>query len=227
MAENKMKQALILALEEEIAKAEEEMKNAPAHTFSKRHEKKIEKIIRDSETIREEDHAGRKYHRVKPKRIAAIIVAAILFVAAASVAVAVVKPQIYYIIKEKLISWDITFSNSQEEPSVTFEYIKPEVPEGYEVVEETKSELSYSVTYSDGSNEIGYEQTVYDGLTVSLDNERHNNHEETLEGRTIIVSEGDTSTTIVFENGEYVFSVDGTCDESILYDVVRGVMNKE
>ena len=156
------------------------------------------------------------------RRTIVLIAAVVILLAATSTALALIKPEIFYHIKEKITNWRITFQTSEEADAPVFAYIEPEVPEGYEIVDEAKGNSYYYITYrNDQGDTIGYSQMIPEDATISIDSEQAKPHEETHGGHGYIVYERTEASTVIFDNGDYVFALDGNCDKRLLFRIAE------
>lgn len=127
---NKLEQALTLNLDQEIIENEHQMANEPAHRFSARYKRKKKRILQWADKSFDSYNRVSDYRRFRLRRVAVLAAAVVITLAATSTVVAIVKPEIFFIVKEKVTNWIITFEddNSQE---TAFTYTKPPVPEDF------------------------------------------------------------------------------------------------
>ena len=173
-----------------------------------------------SERIKVSGSPVRRRHR--RVLIAAAIIVMIL--AMTATAIGVVRPQIFYDIKERLTHWDIQFTQSSDEAvSSGFEYISPTIPEGYRITDEVQGLGSYYVEYSNKSgSRIIYLQMAPENATTSISGEEGMEKTQ-INGRSAIVFNMDNYHMIVIENGEYVFELEGDCEFSELYEMAENL----
>jgi len=220
------------AMEEETAAYESSMAQTPGHTFSKRFEKRKRQIIRLADQRLTGSVHELQRRAVRRVRIRTLLVAALILLLAVSTVVAIVKPEIYYIIKEKITNWEISFGMSPEEETtdtVDFEVVRPVIPEGFSVVEEDEGADVYFLTIQNNKNkdiDISYSQMLPEGTNVQLDSERNTNAIEIIAGTEAIVAREDGATNILFNNGKYVFLIGGNCDESILREMAEEILDR-
>lgn len=166
-------------------------------------------------------HGGTVRRRYRRVLIAAAIIVMIL--AMAATAIGVVRPQIFYDIKEKLTHWDIQFTqNSDEAVSPGFEYILPPIPEGYRITEEVKSFEDYDITMEDDAGHvIYYLQMEPDSSSLDLFNEKEGIQQTEISGRNAIISHNGDMHSILIEDGKYAYLLEGECDYDTLLDIVK------
>lgn len=155
--------------------------------------------------------------------IAAAII--VMLLAMAATAIGIVRPQIFYDIKERLTHWDIQFTQSSDEAvSPGFEYVSPTVPEGYRITNEVKGNNNYFIEFrNDNDESVRYEQMRPDGATVNIFNEDGDSTRQIINGHEAIITRWDDSSMIVIENGEYVFELEGNCGFSELYEMAENL----
>ena len=170
-------------------------------------------------------HGGTVRRRYRRVLIAAAIIVMIL--AMAATAIGVVRPQIFYEIKEKLTHWDIQFTqNSDETVSPGFEYIRPPIPEGYRITEEVKTFEDYDITMEDDAGHvINYLQMGIDGTSLDLFNEKEDIRQTEINGRNAIVSHNGEMHTILIEDGKYAYLLEGECDYHILMKIAEELVS--
>ena len=173
--------------------------------------------------------AERRYTSLGKRTIrrAALIAAVLtLILAASAVVIGVTVPQVRYIIFKSNISWDILFEKDDPNGLVEQEFraIKPIFPEGYEIVEEELIDGSYFVMATDAQgNRIIYNQLRSEGSGVTIDAEHGNVYQEIIDGQMFTIFE---SGTVLFDNGYYVFTIDGDGEMDILIEMGRSILEQ-
>ena len=193
----------------------------PEEAFSFRYQKRKDKII---------PMAEKRYSTLGKRTVrrAALIAAILTLILAMSAAViGITMPQVRYIIFKSNISWDILFEKDDPNGLVEQEFraIKPDFPEGYEIVDEMLVDGMYNILAIDSAGKrIIYTQMKSEGAGASIDSENGDIYQETIDGQTFTIFE---SGTVLFDNGYYVFTIDGDCEVEILIDVGRSVLTKK
>jgi hypothetical protein len=226
MENNNLKLALIMGVEEEISEYYDASYGLE-HRFSKRYERQKKRIIQHADEMANDRGVVRRAHaRPTFRRAVAIAAVIVLMLASASTVLAIVKPEIFYNIKEKIIDWTITFDSTNTEDTA-FEYIVPPVPDGYEIVAEDKGPASYLLTFrnKDGQ-EIGYEQYTPEGTAIGLDNEQAHPRKEMIGDQEIVIWEKDQYVAIIFTDDRYVYDIDGNCGLETVHDVVEKMLER-
>lgn len=227
MEDSKLTQALILNLDQEINEYERNQKSEPAHLFSSHYQRKKKQILRLAEKGILGNAPALQSRRFRFRRTAVLIAAIVAVLAAATAAAAIVKPEVFYIIKEKITNWTITFDNSSTEKPA-FAYIKPPVPEGYQIIDETKGPDFYYLTFrNESGQEISYDQNDPDSVSISIDSEQTTPKKESIEGVEVIISEHDGIAQIMYTDNRYVYVIDGNCEKDVLYNIVKEMIKQE
>lgn len=227
MEQNNLKLALIMGVEEEISEYYDSAFSYQDYRFSKRYERQKKRIIKHAEKMAEDRKESRRtYARPVLRRAVAIAAVIVLMLATASAVVAVVKPEIFFIIKEKFVDWTITFDCTKTEETA-FEYIMPPVPDGFEVVYEDKNPGFYMLVFRNKDGlEISYEQYPPEGTAIGMDNEQAHPRKEMIGDHEIVVWEKDQYVSIVFTDDRYVYSIDGNYGLEPVLDIAEEMLTR-
>ena len=208
-----------------------EMEEECSHDFSDKFQKKMQKLLdgEDAETRRSVQVLSRRHKaRIRWRKVLIAATVVILLMASTITATCLIKPQIYYDIQAQLSNWGITFSDEQGETINSgseagyFEPATPSVPQGFSMVDENKSRDNYQAIYeNDEGQSIGFLQTLPDGAALNVDAEGEDIHEEFINGQHAIISHHGNNHTIVIENAQYVFVIDGNCDFELLREMAE------
>lgn len=233
MSKNDLKYALAAAMDEEIM-AYGEMESHDHHVFSRRYKKRKQKILQKADYSEGKfayTNPCRAWNMSRRRRIVMLAAVLIMVLAMTAVAIAIIKPHIYYVIKEKMISWDISFEQEKDETgskneAVQFAYIKPETPEGYSIVSENKESDRYSVEYKDDDgHSIYYSQYLPDGVTTSIDSERHKITKEKIGEQEVMIGISDKDVLSTCNDGNYVYDIDGTCGVDTIKEMMESLLD--
>lgn len=221
MEQNNLKYALIMGVESEISEYYDYALSGREHQFSNRYNRQKKRILQRAEKMTNERRVvSRARPRATFRRAVAIAAVIVLMLATASTVVAIVKPEIFYNIKEMITDWSITFDENEAEKT-DFEYVTPPIPDGYEIVAEEKGTASYFVTLRNKEGqELDYEQYEPEGTMISIDNEQAEPEKEMIGDQEIITWERDDMAQIVFTDDRYVYYVGGTCGMETAHDLV-------
>lgn len=231
--EIKLRNALELAFIKEWQELDEEVISLPQYEFPEGYR---EKVLKKSYGVLESSGSGFENRRVntqlefhgRPRIRRALLVAVLiaLMVIGAVTAYALTHPEIIYNIKKTFTEW--TFHFQQTDPdSITEEFvpIKPETPEGFEIVsEEIVPETLYMIQYTDDEGRmITYDQSEIKslGLTISAAGDVYKEIE--INNYKALVYHDSNEWNIIWDNGYYLFTVGGNCDYDILLKMAESI----
>lgn len=216
-----IKEALISAYDYEAEILEAQAASSELHVFSEKYREKMQNISR---------MARHRYVTVMHgRRRLALVVAAIIaiMIAATVTTIAIVRPQIFYHIKEHVDSWEYTFTQKDPEKLASgFEYKEPEIPEGYKIIEENRDAeyFSYDVYYEDKKGHfIHYDQKdIESGYSMNMTNTSRQKDIVISGNKATLFSEDDTY-TILWNDGYYVYTLYGDCDKKTLVQMAESI----
>lgn len=229
---NNLNQAITEYLEEEISLHEAAVSLNPKYHFSKSYIERKKKILHDFEKHEGVNTDGFEFvparnasSKQKIRRIIILVAVLILALASGIAVIAGVRSHIEHNVKANYKEWDIAFESDSESESAGFSYISITAPNDYEMIEETKTHHYYSVTYKNSLDEIiTITQSTPETTTINLDSEKHSIHTEMINGKEVIVSEGENDTGFVFDNETYVFEIHGTCEKEDILSIVNKML---
>lgn len=223
---NKLEQALLLNLDQEITAYEQQMSNDPVHHFSLRYNKKKKHILKWADKSSSSCDRVLDYRRFRARRVVVLVAAIVITLAAASTVIAIVKPEIFFIVKDKVTNWTITFVDDSSQRTV-FTYIKPPVPEDFQLVDETRGADYYYLTYqNEMGQKISYDQNDPHSVSISIDSEQSTPEKESIGETEVIIWEHDDSAQIIYTDERYTYTIDGNCGKEILFDIVRRMIER-
>lgn len=222
----------MMSMEIDLLRTEAEGK---PHIFSREFEKKMNHLLHDYyNTEKLSPICGKELY--KPVRVKVFghalrksvvaILAAILIIGSAVAAVAIVRPDIFFAIKEKLTHWDITpHQNEPSETSRDFTPRKPNLPAGYRIIDESLDECGYYlVLENEIGNRLNYSQQLAEGFSINVDSEERKFENEVINGRDVVIAKDkDGTTTIIAEDGVYVFVITGYDSYSAAYEIAKNI----
>ena len=217
-----LRSALRESVRLELRQMEALPETAEMGSFSPAFEERMKKVF--PMVTRRYSAVGRRTIR-RAALIAAILT---LILATSAIVIAVTVPQIHYIIFKSNISWDMLFE--QEDPNgmaeQEFRPIKPTFPEGYEVVEEINNGDHYSV---DAVNQQGlhifYDQFRAEGSGVTMNAEGESIKEVVIDGHRFVIQSNEPTSTVLFEDGYYMYLINGDCDSKTLIEVGKTILD--
>lgn len=224
---NNLQKALLLVEEEESQKYSDIFKSPEPHNFSKEYLRRRKEII-DIASERARAPVGKHYKKVYKIRFRTILVAALVMIMATITVIAITKPHIYYVIKEKIDSWVITFVQEDKDVGeVVFTPQKPEIPKGFEVVTEESLKTMYYLEINNNNGEsLSFEQRLPGSISVGIDSERSENEIKTINGRDVIFSKEGNVITAICDDGDYVYIIVGNTNENIVLYMIKGIVEK-
>lgn len=168
------------------------------------------------------------YRRARKIRLRTILVAALIMLLATASVIAITKPHIYYVIKEKIDSLKITFIEEDNDGGDSnFEAVKPLIPEGFTVTQEEELENNYYLSLENSSGTIIiYEQIQPEGTSIRIDSEHSDNKTETINGLEIVISKTEQTTTFICNDGEYIYQIYGNADEDLLRRMMMNIIER-
>ena len=192
-----MRDAVLASIEADIADYKEKYGDEP-HVFSAEHEAKMRAIF---------DNFEKKQRRRRRTRWALVAAACIVFV---FTCVSCTVPKVRNSVAGFFVQ---VFGDHTEytDPAVTKECIEEEyglvpVPEGFEVTEETETDTSRTVTYTDKEENIILLRQIADkSYQLNVDNEHGSFSEYELNGITAEISLGEDGAVAAWVQDGYFF----------------------
>ncbi len=224
-SENGFEKAFIQVIDERIQRYEENLALEPRHVFSKAYNKRKNRLIRSANKSDRKFGVGFNFHRA-----GVVLAAIILALAMTTTVIAIVKPQIFYKIKSRLVEWDIRFEQKTNGSDIQpFEYRKPKLPKEYKLVEEDKIPGSQELSYKDESTNtwIDFSQDDPNGVSFGIDAEHGKFYKKKYNGCEILVWDLGEVTSFIFNDGYYIYMISGNCSRSILYGIVDDITEKK
>ena len=218
--------ALRDALERDYSWLPESAAFVPEHDFSKSFDRRMSRILA---------MAGCRYVTVGRRQLRRALVAALIAVMILAMAAGAVAVQ------RALVHWNESQNDDQGTLDVTFDiedpnnlagefrYMKPETPEGYEVVVEEKYPELYFIEYSDGADHsiLYFQHGSADNRTVSLDNENAEFTEIVINGIKGYAYSKNGTNSITWVEGAVLYDISGNCTMKILEEMVRTITYKK
>jgi len=205
MFEAMMKCALIERYTGEVDRLKAESANEP---FSEYLDKKVRRIIRK---------VGRKEHLINVGKLAAKSLAIILMILGVTFGIMLTQPKVYAAV------WDVVRTVFEDHDSYssnigssnmdgkTFDnnIVPSYIPEGYKLRQAFYGDYNVDLIYENADDmDIQYGYSTKDGTEISINNERINFSERTIEGVTYYVYEATVDndySDVIWCNSNYVF----------------------
>ena len=195
------------------------------HTFSERHNKKMQKLIKRqrSPLFRFTNTAGKR---------AACIIAAILIVSAFSLSVKAIREPVFNFVSSlfsdhREVSIE-SGTDSGYSKMIEEEYYISELPEGFEQTEYSKTDTGIVSMYKLDNGFVLFEQTVKCHYKEYYDNERSefNEYIDSNGDKYMIVS-NNFDTTYIWDNGQYIFEITSNLDKEFILKLCKSTKKKE
>ncbi|MGN1334893.1 MAG: DUF4367 domain-containing protein [Anaerovoracaceae bacterium] len=220
--ENKLKMALAEAMLIEYRDVPEPEGLCYEYKFSVEFEDNLEKVVKS---------ADYKYVSVGSMRIRkalAVALIAAMIMAASVCAVAAGRAIVHWneTQNDKAGTLDVTFD--VEDPNGTageFSYIKPETPEGYEIVLEEKYPTAYRIQYVNSNNKtVLYSHTGgIDSMGLGIDNEEAEFNELIINGEKGYSYSKLGNNMLIWADEISLYQINGNCDMEVLQEMARSI----
>lgn len=169
-----------------------------------------------------------KQNKTRPRRLHfhTILVAALVMLLATVSVIAITKPHIYYVIREKKDSWRITFTQKDSSDEVSLIPIIPTIPDGFDIIEEESTETNFFLVMEDKDEHlIIFEQMLPDGTAVNIDSERNENTVEIINETEVICYREGEATILLLDDGRYMYHIRGNISKQLLKDMAASILN--
>lgn len=184
----------------------------PKHKFSKEHNKAIEKIIYPDK---------KDYHiNLSKKSVKILLIAAILLSFATTVlAISACREHILNKFSNHS-EYSVTNSDKAKDvKSLDVNY----VPNGFKLVEKDTNKFGYIYEYRHDEKIFTVEKIMIDTL-INFDTEKYGSEEIEINGiRAIYYRPDDNIYGIIFNNGEYIFSISGNLSKDELVKIAQNI----
>ncbi len=161
------------------------------------------------------------------RRVLLVVVLVAVMIIGAVTTYALTHPEIIYNIKNSVIEWEFHFQ--QTDPDISSEKfvpLKPQLPEGFNVCEETITEHSYTARYEDGNGKsIYYDQNEVDNLGLNIDGEADINEIEINGCKGFSYGKYD-DWIVIWDNGYYMFELAGNVEYDMLTRMAESIEQK-
>lgn len=207
MANDILREALIISMERELETVPSGKNLNEYHSFSFEFEKNMKQVIKKSKV---------KYININRFRIRKSIVAAslIIFIFAASMSVEAVRVPMIKLTETIYTEFSEILFNNEENIEVprTIEdiYVPSYIPEGYTLTEESEDmKLMHYMVYTNEEDQIIYVDQYTLGVSMSVDTEGITTEEITIKGMNGIIYTKKGLTTIIVNDNKYVHMISG------------------
>lgn len=227
MTESKFEAVLTQAFHEYVdEKLENNSCNIEEFKTSEKFEKNIKRMIKNK---------GNIYYRLTFTRgrrlLCACIMIIILLISLFSVSA--VRELINNFIIEHFSNHDsITYSESSEIKNYPYKiekfYVPSYIPKGYTLADKSIIDNDATYTYLGKNKAIVFSQSTKEGWGSSVDNEKSEAMVETINGQDYYINYSDElGSTIIWDNGEYLFSLSAELPKDTMLNMCKSLKTKE
>ena len=227
MTESRFETVLTQAFHEYVdEKLENNSCNIEEFKTSEKFEKNIKRMIKNK---------GNIYYRLTFTRgrrlLCACIMIILLLISLFSVSAA--RELINNFIIEHFSNHDsITYSESSEIKKYPYKiekfYVPSYIPKGYTLADKSIIDNDATYTYLGENKAIVFIQHTKEGWGASVDNEKSNATVETINGQDYYINYSDElGSTIIWDNGEYLFSLSAELPKDTMLNMCKSLKIKE
>ena len=226
---NNLQKALMIIEEDRASKYDDLYDSPEPHEFSQGYLKRRRNIL----SMYEDCQVGTAtpaptYRRARKIRLRTILVAALIMLLATASVIAITKPHVYYVIKEKIDHWAITFIQEDNIGESALIPVWPQIPEGFSVIEKEATESHFYLAMEDDDNHIIiFEQLPPDGASINIDSERNENTIESINETDVVISREGDAIMMLFNDGNYAYHIRGNVSEQMLREMAEDILNKQ
>lgn len=222
-----LEQMLIGLLDDEVAKYEVDLNYLPDPSFSAKHNKVIKKAVRIATSDEKSDvQADQKTKRIRVRRFVIAAFIAVFVMLSSLITVAVVNPEYYMVVKERIKELTITFIKGNDySDNDVFSVRKGETPEGFALSSENLEDDIYTAiyTYNDVKELIYVQQKLSDTTVSGLDSENDYKKAEVINGSKTIVMKKADCYTLFWVKGNCSYTVVGNCSMKLLKKYIESI----
>ena len=201
------------------------IENRQPHEFSAQHEKEMEKLIK----LREKPYY--RFVCTAGRRAACIIIAVIIFAAAAMSVKAVRKAVFRFftsIFSNHIVVSACCDPDAETPGKVLEEYCITDLPEGFELTQSGRTDDSVTIVYNRSDKYVMFEQCTKQAFRMYIDNEYTKSEECcAANGTKYSVYSKDASSTIIWDNGTYIFGVTSNLDKNDALELCKSTKIKK
>ena len=188
-------QAFIEVLNERVP----DLSTVPDHSFSERFEKNMNKLIK-----KETAHPWAVSHIAARNLISAAIVIILLFTMCMSVSA--IRNKVYNFFLQHFTEYNNVVFELPEKSEIEKEYVISELPEGFSLKEELKSEMNIMRSFENEKGDyIHFSQNLFIENGIAVDNERSEYEFMELDGCGVFTLTTKDNVTFSWDQDGYVF----------------------
>jgi len=218
-------QALEDVCDEEYESYLKSLEIRESHTFSQKHNKKMQKLIKRQQ---------KPYYVMisTAGRRAACIAAAIIILSASALSVKAVREAVFDFITHIFSDHTVVTTDSGTDAgypdTIEKEYYISALPEGFEETARSKTDNAIHIAYYNNDDYILFTQCIKSKYNTNYDNE-HTKYKEFTDsdGQKYMMFYTDYNTTYIWDNGEYVFEIHSNLNEKDIMKLCKSTKAKE
>ena len=216
-------QALEEVFDERIEHEIKELESEEPHVFSKKHIKKMTRMIRDQK---------KPYFKLicTSGRRAACIIITIIALSASALSVRAIREAIFDFITKNFSDHTVITTESGTDSgypkTIEEEYYISELPEGFERMNYEKTRLSIDEMYIFKDDYIVLYQSTKDKYTENIDNNQTNYDYLIDDNRKYIIASNDYDTTIIWDDDKYVFTLRSNMNKETILKMCKSTKFK-
>ena len=187
----------------------------PDHVFSARFENRMQKLIR-----RQAAHPWAVSHTLARNLIAAAVI--VLLLLAMCMSVSAIRDPIFKFFRRHFEGYDEIVFEMPERTVIEQEYVITDLPEGFFLKEETKSDFSIvRIFENETGGYIQFSQLIVSSDEIAVDNERLGYESMEIDGRGVFVLTAENEILLVWNQEVYVFKIVINCKNASIDDAIR------
>lgn len=188
------------------------IENRQPHEFSAQHKKKMEKLIK----LREKPYY--RFVCTAGRRAACIIIAVIIF-AAAAMSVKAVREAVFRFFTNVFADHNVISvqcgPDTGSPEKILQEYCMTAVPEGFELTQSGRTDDSVTIVYNKSDKYVMFEQFTKQAFKLNIDNEHLKTEDYyDTDGTKYKIYSQEAVSTVIWDNGEYIFVVTDNLDKN-------------
>ncbi len=225
MADNNLHSAIIELIPEMVLC---KIPDVPDYKVSKKFERNMRRIIQSVD-----NKQVYRTRNISVRRIVAIVIAAILAVTAIlTISVTAIREAFINFFMDVFDTHTVVQSVINDNPPETIEdiYIITYPLDDYEIVSQTDvNEYSSRITtkYENNENRIRFSQYAKKSYEINVNTEGYTLNMISINGNEGFVIDMDSYIFISWDNGDYIFTLDGNISENILISIANSVQKVE
>lgn len=198
------------------------------YTFSPAFEVRMQKMMEDYTVFPKPLHNADRHRyvgRFTLRRVAVVILAAVLVLALAACTVYYIRVHWNETQNDAQGTLDITFDVERSGNTHTgFEAKRPQTPEGFTVVEEKSYATSLEIEYRDDVHVIYYDQTGgVEAMGLSIDSEDNDLQKIAINGHKVYISQKGENSHLIWTDGISCFELIGNVEKYVLEEIAETV----